>query len=88
MNGKKLLREEIQDEIMRILSAGPSPNEIKKIRKLAMSKNIKLGFLRKTFCKKCFSYFDSKNSEVRIKKGMKIVKCKKCGQINRWKMKD
>src|SRR3989338_7354301 len=44
-----------------------SISEGKKTKKLAMSKNIKLGEKRKLFCKKCFTYFTSKNSEIRIK---------------------
>ena len=60
-------------------------NEIIKIKKLAMKFNIKLGNYRKRFCKKCFS--DLKSDGVKIKKGVKTVKCKSCGFISRWKIK-
>jgi RNase P subunit RPR2 len=84
---KKLSREEIIAKIKELLSKKPNQKEIKKTKKLAMSKNIKLGNLRKKFCKKCNILFDSKNSEIRIKKGFKTIKCKKCNYVNKWKMK-
>jgi RNase P subunit RPR2 len=62
-----------------------SPKEVKKIKKLAMSESIPLKDLRKTFCKKCLTPFE--NPKVRIKEGIKIVTCKKCGHLNRWKIK-
>ena len=68
-------------------SAKAEDNHAKKIKTLAMNHNIKLGSLRKKFCKKCYSVFDSGNSEIRINKGFKIVKCLKCGFVGRWKIK-
>ena len=59
--------------------------QIKKIKKAAMNKNLKLNEKRKLFCKKCLSPY--KNNKIRIKKGFKIINCKKCGKINRWKIK-
>ena len=88
MNAKKLSRQEIQGKINEVFSKNSSPKEIKKIKKLAMSKNIKLGDYRKKFCKKCYSLFNSNNSEIRIKKGFKIIKCKNCGYILRQRLKD
>ncbi|MEN9626039.1 MAG: hypothetical protein RL557_367 [archaeon] len=88
MKPTKLSKQEIQEQIEKTFSGKPSAEEIKKIKKLAMSKNIKLGELRKKFCSKCLSYFNPQNSEIRIKKGMKMIKCKKCGQRSRWKMKN
>lgn len=81
----KLNKQEIEEKIRKIFSENPTQNEIKKIKKLAMSKNIKLGNLKKKFCKKCYSLFNSKNSEIRIKKGFKIIKCK-CRYISRYKL--
>jgi RNase P subunit RPR2 len=83
---RKLNKLEIEKEIKQVFSKNPNQKEIKKIKKLAMSKNIKLGSLRKKFCKKCYNLFDSKNSETRVKKWFKIVKCKKCNYVSRWKM--
>src|SRR3989344_7893818 len=60
--------------------------DIKKIKRLAMSKNIKLGSLRKKFCEKCYSLFNSENSKTRIRGNFKIVRCEKCNYISRWQM--
>ena len=84
---KKITKEEIRKEIEIAFSGKPTQKEIKKIKKSAMSKNIKLGELRKKFCKKCLSFFTSDNSETRVKKGIKIIKCKNCGHVNRWWVK-
>ena len=59
-----------------------TPKEIKKIKRFAMSKNIPLKDLRKTFCKKCLTPY--KDSKTRVKKGMKIVECGNCGFVIRW----
>ena len=83
---KKSSKEGIIKEIREIFSGQPSPKEIKKAKKLAMGKNIKLGILRRKFCKKCLSFFNLKNHEIRIKKPFKVVKCKECGNISRYKM--
>lgn len=86
-NPKKLSKKEAQEKINEIFSGKPSSREIKKAKRIAMSKNIKLRNLRKKFCKKCYTFFDSKNSRIRIKKGMKIIKCKNCDYISRYKLK-
>jgi len=83
----KLSKQETENKIKQIFSKNSSPKEIKKAKKLAMSRNIKLGELRKKFCKKCYFLFNAKNSEIRIKKSHKIIKCKNCGQISRYKLK-
>ncbi|MBS3075931.1 hypothetical protein J4429_05750 [Candidatus Pacearchaeota archaeon] len=87
MKPVKLSKQEIQEKISLIFSSNPSPKQIKKIKKLAMSKNIKLGNFRKKFCKKCYNLFNSNNSEIRIKKPYKIIKCRNCNYINRYKLK-
>lgn len=84
---KKITKEEIKKEIEKIFSGKPPQDEIKKIKKLAMSKNIKLTAFKKTFCKKCFTFFNPKNSKIRIKKRFKIIKCENCGYISRWRMR-
>lgn len=61
-----------------------TPREIKRIKILAMSKNIPLKEKRKLFCKKCLTPY--KNPKVRIKKHKKIVICSECGNISRWKI--
>lgn len=61
-------------------------NEVKKIKKVAMSQNIKLKEKRKAFCKKCLNPYVM--PKIRIKNGMKIVVCDKCGAVSRWKIKN
>lgn len=84
---KKMTKTETEKEIKNFFYRKLSPEEIKKIKRLAMAHQIKLGSLRKKFCKKCFSLFNSKNSEIRIKNRMKSIKCRNCGYVNRWKIK-
>ncbi len=60
-----------------------SEKDVKRIKRLAMAHNIKLGKLRERFCKKCYSVFNAKNCETRIKNKRKIIRCLKCGYINR-----
>ncbi len=61
-----------------------TPKQIKKIKRFAMSKNIPLKEKRKLFCKKCFSSY--KRPKIRIKNQMKIITCKNCNYISRWKI--
>jgi len=61
-----------------------TPKEIKKIKTLAMSFNIKLGDKRKKFCPKCYS---TKLKFRKIKNGTKIVECENCSNLMRWKIK-
>jgi len=83
---KKLSKTEAEKEIKEFFKniQNKSPKEIKKIKKLAMRHNIKLGELRKKFCKKC--YF-SRLKILGIKNKTKRIICKSCGEISRWKMK-
>jgi RNase P subunit RPR2 len=85
---EKISKTELEKQIINFFEdiKNKSAKEVKKIKKLAMSKNIPLKDLRKKFCKKCFAPFG--NSKIRIKNGMKIIECKNCGKISRWKMKD
>lgn len=57
-----------------------------KARKLAKRNNISLKQYRRLFCKKCGSYFTSENSVLRIKKGIKTIKCLECGNYRRFKI--
>lgn len=61
-----------------------SPKEIKKIKRLAMSKNIPLKEKRKLFCRKCLKPY--KNPKVRIKNKIKSVECENCSAVSRWKL--
>lgn len=60
------------------------PEEIKKIKRLAMSYNIKLKEKRKLFCKHCFS---PRLKTLRIKNKIKMVICENCKKESRYKIK-
>jgi len=83
---KKLNKTEVKKKIEEFFSniKNKSPIQVKKIKKLAMRHNIKLGDLRKMFCKKCFMPY--KNPKTRMKNKMKSVACENCGYISRWRM--
>jgi len=82
----KLSKQEIQEQIEEFFKdvKNKSSKEIKKIKRLAMSKNIPLKGKRKLFCKKCFEPY--KTSKVRIRKRIKSIKCENCGGVGRWKL--
>jgi len=79
---KKQIEQKIDEFFKNVKSK--NPEEIRKIKKLAMSKNIKLKEKRKLFCKRCYS---TKLEVKSIKKGVKRVKCKDCGHIMKWRTK-
>lgn len=85
----KISRTEAEEKIKDFFShiKHKTPEEIGKIKKLAMRHKIKLGDKRKLFCKKCLFPF-GKNSSIRIKGGLLNVECEKCNYKNRWKLKD
>jgi len=83
---KKIPKPEAQKQIQEFFSniKDKTPKEVKKIKKLAMRNKIPLKELRKKFCKKCFTPY--KNPKIRIKKGIKSVKCENCDYISKWKI--
>ena len=82
----KLSKQEAEQQIKKTFSENPSPKQIKKTKKLAMNKKISIKKYRKKFCKKCLTFFAPNNSEIKIKKPLKIIKCKNCNHISRYKM--
>lgn len=82
---KKMSKKEAEQEIKDFFKhiKGKTPKDIKKIKRLAMKHNIKLGSLRRKFCKKCFS---AELKIRKIKKDMKTTECRNCGKVNRWKI--
>jgi len=58
--------------------------DVRKIKRLAMHHNIKLGDKRKKFCKKCYS---PKLKVKGVKNNIKTVECLTCGNISRWRIK-
>ncbi len=83
---KKISKTEAEKQIQEFFKNinDKTPKEVKKIKKLAMSKNIKLGEKKKLFCKKCLMPY--KNPKTRIKNEMKIIVCGDCGSLCRIKL--
>lgn len=80
---KQQIRKELEEFFDKIKSK--TSKEVKKIKVLAMSKNISLKEKRKTFCRKCLTPYN--NPKIRIKNKIKSVTCENCGYIARWKIK-
>jgi RNase P subunit RPR2 len=78
-----MVREKIFREIKELISKKNSKDN-RKAKKLAMRENFKLKELRKEFCQRCFSPFGKTN--IRIKNKRKVLICKKCGKIYRFKL--
>ena len=82
----KLTKKEAYKKVDDLFKQGNfKPWQVKKIKRLAMKYNLKLGDRKKKFCEKCFS--DLEKGKVRIKKQFKTAECLKCGHKNRWKIK-
>ena len=82
----KLSKSEAEKEIKGFFEEvdKKSPKQIKKIKNLAMRYNIKLGSLKKKFCKKCYS---TNLKTMGIKNKIKRVQCQKCKSILKWRLK-
>ena len=50
-------------------------------KKIGMRYNVRLGSLKRKFCKHCYSYFTSSNSSYRLKNGRLRIKCFSCGKL-------
>ena len=79
---KTLAMKEIEKFFLDIKNK--SPKEIKKIKRLAMSNNIKLKEKRKLFCEKCLIPYE--NPKTRIKNKIKSITCDNCKSVSRWKI--
>jgi RNase P subunit RPR2 len=82
----KISKKEVEKQINEFFAdiKNKTPKQVKKIKKLAMSKNIALKQLRKKFCKKCFSPY--KTPKIRIKNKIKTITCENCQYVSRWKL--
>src|SRR3989338_5771704 len=60
---------------------------MKLAKKIGMRYNIRLGKLKRRFCRHCFSYFTAGNSRRRMKSGIMNVTCLSCGKITRYPYK-
>lgn len=85
MSIEKLNKKQVEEKIESFFADinNKTPEQVRKIKKLAMAHRIKLKYLRKKFCQKCYS---TKLKVVGIKKGMKTVKCEN-GHVMRWRIK-
>jgi len=83
---KKISKSEAREEIEEFFKnvEGKTPKQIKKIKRLAMKHNIPLKEKRKLFCKNCLN--PHRIPKIRIKDKMKIIMCKNCGYVSRWKL--
>ena len=79
-----LTKKEAQEKIDNFFKKDDfTAEEVKKIKRLAMKFNIKLGLYKKTFCKKCLLKLKGKLS---INKMFKTIECKNCRYKNRFKI--
>lgn len=77
-------KKEAEEKIEDFFKEKHDKDKVKKIKKLTMSHQIKLGEKRKLFCRKCYSM----NLKVLgIKSKIKRVICGDCGNISRYKLK-
>lgn len=85
---KKLSKTEAEKQINEFFLniKNKTPKQIKKIKRLAMSHNVKLGEHRKMFCKKCFHPY--KEPSIRIKNDKISIICDNCNYASRWKIKN
>ncbi len=83
---KKLSKTEAKDHIHKFFQdiKNKSPEEIKKIKILAMRHKIPLKEKRKKFCKKCLSSY--KKSKARIRNKIKSIACDNCGYVARYRI--
>jgi len=84
---KKISKSEANKQIREFFSniKYKNPKEVKKMKKIAMNQNIKIGGKRKLFCKMCLIPYE--NSKIRIKNKTKIITCENCKHVSRWKVK-
>ena len=81
---KTLSKTEARKHVEQFFSKSSfSADELKKIKRLAMKYNIKLGSYKKSFCKSCLSQLKGK---IRITKTHKTIECSICRRINKIKI--
>ena len=77
-------KKDVEKVIEEFFREKHKPEEVKKIKKLSMEYRIRLGELKKKFCKKCF-FMNLKT--LSIKNKVKRVQCENCKSIFRWRVK-
>lgn len=81
----KINKTEVKEKISQFFEDESfNPEQLKKVKRLAMKFNIKLGEYRKFFCKKCLNPLKGKTT---ITKTHKTIACRQCGFKNKVRMK-
>ncbi len=85
---KKISKKETVEKISQFFLGikNKTPNEIKKIKQLAMGVNFPLKEKRKLFCSGCLNPYIGRE-KIKIKNKIKSIGCLECGKISRWKIK-
>ena len=83
---KKLSKTDAKEHINKFFQdiKNKSPEEVQKIKRLAMRHKIPLRERRKNLCKKCLTPY--KNPKIRIKRKMKTITCENCGYVARYRI--
>lgn len=81
----KIARERIEILFSEAAKAEPglARRYVKLAKKIGMRYNVRLGALKKKFCRHCYSYFTAENSRIRIKNGIMNVRCLSCNKTAR-----
>jgi len=80
---KEMSRNEAREKIEEFFNQKDfKPEEVKKIKRLAMKHRIRLREERKKFCKRCLAQLRGK---TRVAKVYKSVECEKCGFLNKFR---
>jgi RNase P subunit RPR2 len=91
LSKKEMSRTKIEERIKEFFNdekfKEKGPKDIKKIKRLAMRKNIPLSNFKKLFCKYCLRPY-SGIEKVRIKNKIKTIECSTCKKQSRWRLKD
>ena len=80
---KEISKTQAKEKIEQFFQSPFTPEQLKKIKRLAMKFNIKLGDKRKLFCKKCLNQLAGKLS---ITKTHKTVECRACKYKNKMRI--
>lgn len=80
----KINKTEVKEKISQFFkSQSFEPEQLKKVKRIAMKFNIQLGEYRKFFCKKCLNPLKGK---IKVTKTHKTIICKQCGFKNKVRM--
>ncbi len=85
---KKVARERIAllfKEAAASTDAGSARRYMQLAKKIGMRYNVRLGGLKRRFCKSCYAFFTPRNSVTRVKNGTISIKCLSCNNVKRVK---